>query len=174
MRIDPDDPRLAELFRDRYVPMLRLAAIVTRSPALAEDLVNEAFVKLVQHWPKVSEYDSPEAWVRRVVIRDAVRARGRRRREREEVDVEAAVNGRTVSGGADGLATIEVHIDVLDLVRVLPARERAVVALHYLEDLSVDETSDVLGIAPGTVKAHLAHAREHLRIVASGDAEEAS
>lgn len=169
MGVDVTDQRLEALFRDRYVPLLRLAAIVTRSPALAEDLVNEAFVKLVQHWPKVSDHDSPEAWLRRVVIRDAVRHRGQRRRELQVADIDSMDGPRREAAGG-----LELRLDVLALVRVLPVRERAVVALHYLEDLSVDETADVLGIAPGTVKAHLSHAREHLRIASGTVSTEAS
>lgn len=153
------DPELVDLFERRYTPMLRLAAIVNHDPAGAEDLVNESFVRLVQHWPKVRGYEAPEAWLRRVVIREAVRTRRRRGRQTtidpDNFDHRAA---------ADTTAASTEHADLVALVRTLAPRERAVVALHYLEDLTVAETAQILDIAEGTVKAHLSHARDSLRV----------
>ena len=158
------DVELVELFELRYAPLLRLATVVTGDSEQAEDLVIEGFVRLVQHWGRVGAYDAPEAWLRRVVIREAVRTRrllGRRRSvDPREFDTRAATEV-----GAHG--SVESRLDLLELVRSLPRRERAVVALHYLEDLSVADTAATLGIATGTVKAHLSHARDALRIVAN-------
>ena len=150
------------LFERRYGPLLRLAAIVTQDPPIAEDLVNEGFVRLVMHWPKVRGYDVPEAWLRRVVIRDAIKVRARRARE---VSVDTDLFDRRST--PDGTAASDRRVDLLTLVGSLPPQERAVVALHYLEDLSVVDTAEVLGIAPGTVKAHLSHARDALRAEAT-------
>lgn len=152
------DPELAALFERRYSPMLRLAAIVTQDPPSAEDLVNESFVRLVQHWPKVRSYDAPEAWLRRIVIRDAVKARTRRARE-DLTDTDILDHRAT----RDSSETGDRRLDLLALVGTLPPRERAVVALDYLEDLSVADTAELLDVAEGTVKAHLSHARDTLR-----------
>ncbi len=77
----PADPEIEAIFQARYVPMLRLAALVVQDPAAAEDLVNEGFVRLVLHWDRIRRYDAPEAWLRRVIIREAVKVRTKRGRE---------------------------------------------------------------------------------------------
>lgn len=156
------------LFERRYSPMLRLAAIVTQDPPAAEDLVNESFVRLVQHWPKVSAYDAPEAWLRRIIIRDAVKARTRR--AREDLTDTGLFDRRAAH---DHTETGDRHLDLLALVGTLPPRERAVIALHYLEDLSVADTAELLDVAEGTVKAHLSHARDSLRARATIESTEA-
>ena len=167
-RSQEPNPELVALFEQRYSPMLRLAAIVTQDPPSAEDLVNESFVRLVKHWPTVRSYDAPEAWLRRVVIRDAVKARTRR--AREDLTDARALDHRAARDQSDGG---DRRLDLLFLVGALPQRERAVVALHYLEDLSVADTAELLGIAEGTVKAHLSHARDTLRARATIESTEA-
>ena len=162
------DRELVALFERRYSPMLRLAAIITQDPPSAEDLVNESFVRLVQHWPKVRSYDAPEAWLRRIVIRDAVKARSRRAREDlTETDI---LDHRACRESSD---TDDRHCDLLALVGTLPPGERAVVALHYLEDLSVADTAELLDVAEGTVKAHFSHARDTLRARSTIESNEA-
>ena len=164
----PADPEIEAIFQARYVPMLRLAALVVQDPAAAEDLVNEGFVRLVLHWDRIRRYDAPEAWLRRVIIREAVKVRTKRGRE-VVTDLEVLAE----PAGRDGIGPVATVVDVRALVACLPTRERAVVVLHYLEDLSVAETADLLRIKEGTVKAHLSHAREALRRALDANPREA-
>jgi len=60
---------------------------------------------------------------------------------------------------------------LLDLLAQLPPRRRAVVVLRFYCDLSVEQTADILGISPGTVKSQAARGLETLRLVANGDQE---
>jgi RNA polymerase sigma factor (sigma-70 family) len=74
----------------------------------------------------------------------------------------------------DSTSTTATAVDIRALVATLPPRERAVVVLYYLEDLSVADTARLLKIKEGTVKAHLSHARAALRVTAAADRTEAS
>ncbi len=102
----------------------------------------------------------PGGWVRRVAIRDAVRTHAARPRRRT-LHLDAAPS-------TDGLPAIAV--DVRAALMALPARQRAVVALHYLDDRPVAEIAALLGCSSGTVKTHLARARQALAAVLGEEA----
>jgi RNA polymerase sigma-70 factor (ECF subfamily) len=102
-------------------------------------------------------YDAPDAWVRRIAInvsRDRMRS-DRRRRDREAAVVAPPTPDVTDSFDADEGAS--------ELLAGLAARQREVATLFYLEDCSVDDIADRLGVSAGTVKFHLARARDRLR-----------
>ena len=139
-----------ELFRDQYAPVLRDAVFVLGDRDLAKEVVNEAFTRLYVRWARVSRYDKPGAWVRRVAIRLAVRRQDRRGRETVEVE-----HGQ--DSGDHGLA-----LDVRTAVRLLAPQQRAAVMLYYFDDLPVSEVARVLGCREGTAKAHLHQARARL------------
>lgn len=122
----------------------------------AEELVAEAFARAWARWSAVSRHPAPRAWV----VRTALNARVSwwRRRHREVVVPDAAPDG--VSDG--GLGAV-VDRDLMAMVLRLPDRQRQVVALRMFLDLDTTQTADVLGIAAGTVTAHLARAIETLR-----------
>ena len=70
----PDiDDEYAIFFENEYRSVVRTAFLIVRNLQRAEDVAQDAFVQLYQHWGKVSRYERPEAWVRRVAIRLAVR-----------------------------------------------------------------------------------------------------
>jgi RNA polymerase sigma-70 factor, ECF subfamily len=117
----------------------------------AREIAQDAFVAALVHWRKVSGYDNPGAWVRRVAIRDAVRA-AKRARARPSFDSPAE---RT---------DIDTVIDVRAAVASLPAAQRAAVVLYYLHDLSVSDVARTLGCSQGTAKTHLSRARQTLAI----------
>lgn len=149
-----------DVFRADHEAVVAVAWALTGSRAVAEELAQEAFLRAHQRWPKVGRLDNPGAWVRRVTINLAHSDRRRRQAEarallRREVRAKAAViddESELVADAASFWAA----------VRSLPDRQGAVIALHYLEDRSVADISIVLGIAPGTVKAHLHKARAAL------------
>jgi DNA-directed RNA polymerase specialized sigma24 family protein len=68
----PDD--YADFFRAEFAAVLRTVELMLRDHARAEELVQDAFVQLLVNWPKVSTYERPEGWVRRVAIRLAIRS----------------------------------------------------------------------------------------------------
>ena len=122
----------------------------------AEDLVAEAFAKAWARWATVTRHPAPRAWV----VRTALNARISRwrRRHREIVVPDAAPDGVN-----DGYLDNVVDRHLMTKVLRLPDRQRQVVALRLFLDLDTAQTADVLGIAAGTVTAHLARAIATLR-----------
>ena len=125
------------------------------SPGEAEEAVAEAFARAYARWRVVRKADSPIAWV----VRTAVNANiSRWRQRRREVVSDVPPDGVTTDP--------EDTTDLVAAVRRLPPRQREVVVLRYLLDLDEATTARSLGIAPGTVAAHLHHAiaalRQHL------------
>ena len=123
---------------------------------LAEDLVAEAFARAWARWRAVSNHPAPQAWVVRTALN--TRVSWWRRRSRE-VALPDAVTERASDGSLDG----PVDHALMTALRRLPRRQRQVIALRIFLDLDTARTADVLGIAQGTVTAHLARAISALR-----------
>jgi RNA polymerase sigma-70 factor (ECF subfamily) len=122
----------------------------------AEELVAEAFARAWARWGAVSRHPAPRAWV----VRTALNARASWwRRWHREVAVPVAVPDKASDGGLDSV----LDRDLMAMVLRLPDRQRQVVALRLFLDLDTAQTADVLGIAAGTVTAHLARAIATLR-----------
>ena len=112
-----------------------------------------------RHWRRVRGYDQPGAWVRRAALhrlvdqeRSAARDRHRRRRLAAQPTNEPLGHEH---------ATV-ARAELVDALGALPERQRLVVCLHYLADLSVDDVAAALEVAPGTVKSQLHDARSNL------------
>lgn len=151
-------------FLENYERLVRSLTAMTGDRELARDSVQDAFVKASARWRRLSRYDDPVAWVRRVAInrsRDLHRAE-RRRRNREE---------RVTSGESmeqpDGSSDLAGAMHVAELFGTLPAQQRRVASLFYVERLSVAEIAAVLSLSPGAVKFHLNRARLNLRAIVS-------
>lgn len=147
-------PDFDVFYRREFPRMVALALAVSGSAVLAEDVAQEALIEAERRWGEIGGYDKPGAWLRRVTVQKAGK---RARRARVEATALAHL-GRT-SALAVGPPEYEA---VLDAVHRLPLRQRAAVALFYLEDRSVDDVAAVLGCSVGTVKAHLFKARRSL------------
>ncbi len=119
----------------------------------AADAVQEAFVQAVVHWRKVSTYDDPVAWIRRVAInRGHNRWRARRRRD--------ALTERIASNTVVyPFEPTDPDGELAELIRALPPQQRMALSLYYFADLSVAEVADSMQISEGTVKYHLHAAR---------------
>jgi RNA polymerase sigma factor (sigma-70 family) len=139
------------LFRSAYPAVLRTVALIVRDAAQAEEVTQEAFLKLYENWRRVADYDRPEAWVRRVAIRLAVRHAQRER-------VRASLERR----GTDTMAAALPDIDLARAVASLTPMQRAAVVLYYLEDQPVTEIARSLRVSDSTVKQHLYRARARL------------
>jgi RNA polymerase sigma-70 factor, ECF subfamily len=148
-----------EFYRASYGRMVALVAAVLGDRHEAEDAAQEAFARALARWPRLSHYDLPEAWIRRVALRIAVDSARRRRRA-------ASVSGRLRSLAARRTQEPEPGGFALTatgraLMR-LPLREREVLVLHYLADLSTQQIAADRGLPAGTVKARLAAGRRRL------------
>lgn len=123
------------------------------APDRAEEAVAEAFARAWSRWSTVRKAAAPAAWV----VRTAVNANiSWWRKRRREVLADRLPEDRFDEAG--GSAT-----ELLAAVRQLPPRQREVVVLRYLLDLDTATAAAHLGIAPGTVRAHLHHAVASLR-----------
>ena len=145
------------LFAREYRSIVRSVDVVLHDHARAEEITQDAFVRLLESWGRVSRYDRPGAWVRRVAIRLATKhaARERRRSTLERAG--------TVTTTASDLPDVADRNDALwEGVRSLPPRQRAVVALYYLDDMSVSDVADIVGCSESTVSVHLHRARHRL------------
>lgn len=146
-----------DAFYGRELPaVVAVVYALTGNRWVAEDLANDAFVATYRRWAKVSAYDRPGAFVRRVAINLA--ASWRRRLAAEAKALARLATARpTVVGQLDPPAT-----EFWAQVRRLPRRQAQAVALHYVEDLAVDQIAEILGVAPATVRVHLHRARVEL------------
>lgn len=136
--------------------LMALALLLTRNRADADDLVQGTFERAFSRWARVRS-PTEEAYLRRIMINlatDGYRRRGRR----PEVLV-----AEPEGGGHDPYAAVDQRDLLLQLVRRLPPRQRAIVVLRYWADLSEQEIAAELSIAPGTVKSQAAKALRQLR-----------
>ena len=151
---EPDDEDFDAFYRREFPRMVTLACAVSGSRVAAEDIAQDALIEARRQWDRISRYDKPAAWVRRVTIQ---RASKRLRRARAETAAFLRLGlSQPIPPGPE-----EVE-DVLRAIHRLPRRQRAAVTLHYLEDRSVREIAEILGCAEGTAKAHLYKARTSL------------
>ena len=145
------DDAYAVFFQAEYRSVLRTAFLIVRDPQRAEDIAQDAFVQLYRHWRTVSRYERPDAWIRRVTIRLAVR--DVKRAHAREV-LEPTFPSPSHSALPD--------LTVLDAVKQLPPMQRAAIALFYLEDRPVAEIAELLSISVSTCTVHLTRGRRRL------------
>jgi len=169
---DGDEEAFRGLF-DRHSPrLLRFAMRLTAGAALAEDVVQETWLRAVQRLDRFGWRSSLSTWLQGIAInvaRELLRARGRV--EASEVTSRAA--GVAVGGPRDPRRGAE-HRDLTDridleraLVR-LPEGRRMVVVLHDLYGYKHAEVAESLGIAVGTSKSQLHAARRELEALLTG------
>ena len=149
-RGDDLDDDYAWFFRAEFPAVVRTVYLIVRDRGRAEEIAQDAFMRLHVHWRTVSRYERPDAWVRRVAIRLATRSA---RRERIRPSLERVAAGPSV---AEGTAT---DLDLLAAVAELPMRQRVAVVLFYLEDRPLPELAHVLDCSDGAAKILLHRAR---------------
>lgn len=159
---EEDEAAFDEFLASRGTSLLRTAILVCgASQHDAEDLVQHALEKVYRHWPRIG-HDNPEAYARKVVVNAAISA-SRRRKIIQEITF--ARPPETASASPD----LDLRDTLIEELRRLPARMRAVLVLRYWEDLSEAATAQLLGCSAGTVKSQaargLARIRAHMTVV---------
>lgn len=144
-------------FRAHYWPMVRALTVACGDAEVAADAVQDAFTRAYARWRRISRYDDPAGWVRHVAlnrIRDHFRKaeRGRRAVERLGGRVEHVVD-----------APEWADDEIVARVRELPPQQRTAVSLFYVEQCTVREIAEAMGISEGAVKYHLHAGRATLR-----------
>ncbi|MFE2429412.1 RNA polymerase sigma factor [Streptomyces sp. NPDC059373] len=144
-----------EFYRASQDVCLRAVLASVGDRQLAEDLVAEAFTRAWMSWPSVSRHPAPRAWIVRTALNTRVSWWRRRRRE---VALSGGHDAADTAAGDPGMDPA-----LLAVLRQLPQRQREVIALRVFLDLDTATTAKALGIAPGTVTAHLSRAVATLR-----------
>ena len=145
-----------EYVRQRGASLQRLAYLLVGDRHEAEDLLQGVLARLFVRWSAVERADNVDAYVRAALANAAAswwRARFRRR------DVPVATVPE-VAGSSD---TSESRDEIVDMLRKLPPRQRAVIVLRYYEDRTEAEIASILGCSTGTVKSQATKARATLR-----------
>lgn len=138
--------------------LYRTAYLLCGDRDRAQDLVQTTLVSLLRSWRRARLAQNPDAYAKKVLVRAFL---AERRRLRREAELQAfAANGVAVS--ADGGRT-ELRLVVLQALRELPPKPRAMVVLRYWEDLSVEETAAILGCSTGNVKSQCSRSLARLR-----------
>jgi RNA polymerase sigma-70 factor (sigma-E family) len=153
------DEEFGEFMRDRASLLHQSAYLLCGDWHLAHDLVQDTLVKAYQHWPRVRQADSPDAYVRRILLNEV---RGRWRRRERAVPVSRFPEGREPVA-PDAIDEITRRAGLLQALLALPLRQRATIILRYLEGMSERETAAALGCSEGTVKSQSARALGTLR-----------
>ena len=146
------DAEFTEFYAARVRALRRVAYLVVHDWHAAEDVTQRALVKVYRAWPRINKV-TLEAYVRRAVVNEALSHAARRSRD---VVVSEVPDHPTP-------AESDQPLELGAALAALPPQQRAVVALRFVDDLSVADTAEVLRIAEGTVKSHTSKAMETLR-----------
>ena len=162
----PDERRAGfEAFvRESSGPLFGQAYLLAGDRHSAQDLVQETYVRVWQHWGRVSTYDSPMAWARHVLHNLAV-SRWRRNRVRMRVtEVDVPVAAPDIG-----------HLDLVEALGRLPERQRRAIVLHDVVGMSTEEVAAEMNSPQGSVRAWLSRGRAALAAdLAAGEAEAAT
>lgn len=145
-----------EFYRRSKDECLAAVLVSTGDPDTAQELVAEAFARAWASWRTVSRHPAPKAWVLRTAFNANVSWWRRRGREMPVADPGSLATPPVAS-------STSIDPEIMAAMRRLSTRQRQVVALRIFVDLDTERTAEVLGIAPGTVQAHLGRAVAALR-----------
>ncbi|MCA2182542.1 SigE family RNA polymerase sigma factor [Nonomuraea glycinis] len=139
----------------RATSLLRVAYLACGDAAEAEDLLQTALERTYRSWDRV-RHDSPEPYVRRVIVNAAI-SRARRRA------ILSIIPMHSPPERSARATDVDLRHVLMEALRALPPRQRAVIVLRYWEDLSETQTAEVLGCSVGTVKSQASKAMAKLR-----------
>ena len=152
---DAAEALVIRLFHSEGRSLVRLARIFVDDRDAAEDIVQEAFLRLARHAGRIQEEAKAPAYLRSIVL-NLARDHNRRGllslRHHAPSGHEVDVDTRAFD---EDLVRDEEHRVVLQAVRALPTRQRDCVTLRYFEELGIDGIATTLGLSPNSVKTHL-------------------
>jgi len=145
------DDALTALYVEHYRSLVRLAAFLLDDPGTSEEVVQDAYVKMLGAWGRIDDLDKAAAYLRSTVLN---LARSRMRRRLVARKHEPAPPGNVASAEHDAVAH-ENQREVVAALRRLPVRQREALVLRYYGDLSEAEIAAAMSCSPGTVKSHI-------------------
>ena len=156
--------RLELLFTEHRVKLYRLACRMTQDSDKARDLVQETFVRAATR-AVPSGPQAEEAWLVRVLVN---LCRDQWRRQRVRTRSQSTWDHRDVPDASATENSVLAHVLIWQALRLLAPRRRAVLILCELDELSVSDVGELLGISAVTVRWHLAKARREIAHIISG------
>jgi RNA polymerase sigma-70 factor (sigma-E family) len=159
-----DQSRLGRAYEQHADRTARLAYLLTGDPHLAEDITQEAFVRLARRFAHLRDPDAAGAYLRRIVL-NLVNSHYRRLRVEQAYLYREAARPEQPAQNVD-VATREAMRQLL--LRLTP-RQRAAIVLRFYEDLSEWQAAELMRCRPGTVKSLVAQGMERLRTELGGE-----
>ncbi|RZU54436.1 RNA polymerase sigma-70 factor (sigma-E family) [Krasilnikovia cinnamomea] len=149
----------------RIPSLLRYAIVLTGDRDLAQDIVQEVLARAQVKWRRITGADSPEAYVRRMVLNEYLSWRRSWAARNVHAVGERLVELDDARGGAPDHAQGVVDADALwHRLATLGRKQRAVLVLRYYEHLDDDAIAELLGCSPATVRSHASRALKNLRL----------
>ncbi|MFW5419589.1 MULTISPECIES: SigE family RNA polymerase sigma factor [Nocardiopsis] len=155
------DQAVTQLYSEHYRPLVRLAALLVRDHATAEEVVQDAFVAMHGAWRRLRDPNKALSYLRQSVVNRA-RSVLRHRAVVEKHAPKALPDAPSAEHGAMG--ELE-RAAVIEALRKLPTRQREAIVLRYYGDLSEAQIANAMGISRGAVKSHTARGIAALRSV---------
>ena len=172
-RLQSGDLEALGLLYDRHrLPVYRTALAITHDQDAAEDILQEVFLRLNTYVHRVDTSLPLSPWLYRITVNLSYTYVTRRNKWR--VPLEDFVDQLIGPAKYNPEPVIERHDDIRVMqkaIDTLPFSQRVVIVLYYLNDLSLQEISEILGVPVGTVKSRLHYGRENLRKQLEGDAK---
>ena len=153
-RAEEGPPDFRTFFEDEHRRLFKTLYFVTGNRSDAADLMQEAFLKLWERWDRIDRIEDPTAYLFKVALNGSrMRARAARR----------AVGKIPLGVVRDPFEDVDVHEDVLAMLRTLSPRQRAALVLLDLYGYGSEEAARIMGIRPSTVRALASQGRTVLR-----------
>lgn len=148
--------RFEDFFEATNHRIFTAICLVTGDRYEAEEIVQDAFLRILERWDRVSALDDPESYLFRTAMNVF-----RNRYRRAALAVRRSLS--LAPQASDDLAAVEARDEVIRMLRPLPPRQRAAVLATSILDLSADEAGQLLGIRPATVRALASRARTRMK-----------
>jgi RNA polymerase sigma-70 factor (sigma-E family) len=160
------DRAVTALYSTHYRSLVRLAALLVRDVATAEEVVQDSFVAMHAGWRRLRDSEKALSYLRQSVVN---RSRSVLR-HRVVVDRNAPKPSPDMPSAEHGAIALLERSAVISALRTLPARQREALVLRYYGDMSEAQIASIMGISRGAVKSHTARAMVALRSVLEREA----
>jgi RNA polymerase sigma-70 factor (sigma-E family) len=159
------DRAVTELYSTQYRALVRLAALLVRDVATAEEVVQDSFIAMHASWRRLRDTDKALSYLRQAVVNKSRSVL----RHRVVMDRNAPKPAPDVPSAEQGALTLLDRSAVVEALRKLPVRQREALVLRYYADLSEAQIASTMGISRGAVKSHTARGMSALRTVLEGE-----